>query len=89
MKIRSLLLGLALCLFPVTTLAAIEPSDGVVRSGTTITLSGAYEEYTISGSEENVSIIVESGVKSLILYGASITAPEEGCGSSIRPMSMI
>ena len=76
MKIRYSFFLLILCLLPVTAFAAIEPSEGVDRNGITITLSGEYEEYSISGSEENVSIIVESGVKSLILYDASITAPE-------------
>jgi len=75
MKIRCLILVLILCLLPVTVLAAIEPSSGVDRVGQTITLSGNYEEYTISGIEENDSIIVESGVKRLILNGASIIAP--------------
>ncbi|MBR3873689.1 MAG: hypothetical protein IKJ26_05895 [Clostridia bacterium] len=76
MKNRYSVLMLILCLLPINALAAIEPSQGVVRSGSTITLSGEYEEYTISGPEENVSITIESGVKSLILHGVSITAPE-------------
>ena len=77
MKIRYSILILALCLLPVSALAAIEPSDGVARSGSTITLSGDYEEYTISGSEPGVSIIAQSGVKSITLDGASITAPDD------------
>lgn len=77
MKIRFLLLVLVLFLLPVAALAAIEPSDGVGRVGQTVTLSARYEEYTISGAEASVSIIVESGVKRLILDGAKITAPND------------
>ena len=75
-KVRFWVLILALCLLPVSALAVIEPSDGVDKNGSIITLSGNYEEYTISGSETDVSIVIESGVKSLVLRGASITAPE-------------
>jgi len=65
-----------LCLLPVFALAAIEPSDGVDRNGSLVRLSGNYEEYTISGIENNVSIIVESGIKALKLNNASISAPK-------------
>ena len=77
MKVRLFMMALTLCLLPVMALAAIEPSQGVARSGSTVTLSGDYEEYTISGTESGVLIIVESGVKRLALNSASITAPED------------
>lgn len=77
MKIRYSILMLVLCLLPVSALAAIEPSKGAAKYGSIITLSGDYEEYTITGSESGVSIIAQSGVKSITLDGASITAPDD------------
>ena len=77
MKVKLSVIALILCILPVMALAAIEPLDGVDRAGKTITLSARYEEYTISGAEAGVSIIVESGFKRLILNGANITAPND------------
>lgn len=76
MKVKLIMIALILCLLPVMTLAEIEPSQGVERNGSIITLFGNYEEYTISGIETGVSIVVKSGVKRLTLDHASITAPE-------------
>lgn len=76
MKVTLIMIALILCLLPVMTLAEIEPSQGVERNGSIITLFGNYEEYTISGIETGVSIVVKSGVKRLTLDHASITAPK-------------
>lgn len=77
MKVRSFIFALTLCLLPAIALAVIEPSQGVIRTGSTLTLTAENKAYTIRGSESGVSIVVESGVEYITLDSASITAPQE------------
>lgn len=78
MRIKRFIPLLALCMLPVTARAAlqIEPADSIIRSGSTITLSGSVGDYIISGSETNIQVIAESGVQRITLSGANMTAPD-------------